>query len=376
MKHFLEHSLFLLFLSAIILSCGGAKEKFPPVEGDVVPMRHSSLLKIVECDGYTVVDVTDPWGGGIMQRYLLVPSNAELPTNMPAGVLLRTPLESVVLSSGIHAGLLCELGVVDAVKGVCDARYFYNDAVADGLATGVVADCGSSSSMNRESIVKVSPSAVFVSPYENSKLDNLEELGYPLIMCADYMESSPLGRAEWMRFYGRLFGKAVLCDSLFASVCNEYETLCGAVKNVVYRPRLMCELKTGSVWYMPCGGSTMGRMYADAGANYLFSYNNGSGSAPLSYEVVFDKAYDSDIWLFKYNSEQNKTYSSLLSEYAGYGHFKPFREQVIYACNSYHKRLFEETAFHPEKLLKELIAIFHPHLVPDYTLRYYEKICQ
>lgn len=376
MKRFLEHSFFLVIFSAIILSCGGVKEKFPPVEGEPLPMYHSSLLEIKECDGYTVVDVADPWGERTLQRYLLVPSDAELPKNMPAGVLLRTPLKSVVLSSGIHAGLLCEFGVESAVKGICDARYFYNDAVLRGFATGAVADCGSSLNVNREAIIQVSPGAVFVSPYENAKLDDLEKLGYPIIMCADYMENSPLGRAEWMRFYARLFGKATLGDSLFAAVCNDYDTLCASVKTVASRPRLMCELRTGSAWYVPCGGSTMGRMYADAGADYVFAYNEGCGSVPLSYETVLDKAVESDIWLFKYNSEQEKTYASLLSEYRGYAHFKPFREQWIYACNSFHKRLFEETAFHPEILLRELIAIFHPNLVPDYTLRYYEKMCQ
>lgn len=374
MRRLFGHSLFFVLLSAIFLSCGGVKDKFPPVDGDVVPMRHSSLLKIVDCDGYTVVDVADPWGDKTLQRYLLVPSDAELPNNLPDGILLRTPLEKVVLSSGVHAGLLCEFGVESAVKGVCDAGYFYNDAVAGGLASGAVADCGSSSSVNREVVVQLSPNAVFVSPYENASMDNLEELGYPIIMCADYMETSPLGRAEWMRFYGRLFGKAALCDSLFASVCNDYETLRQSVKNVGYRPRLMCELKKGQVWYVPCGGSTMGRMYADAGADYLFSYNNGSGSVPLSYEVVLDKAIDSDVWLFKDNSKQDKTYSSLLAEYDGYKHFKPFREGRIFACNTSHKRIFEETAFHPEILLKELIAIFHPDMLPGYTLRYYEKM--
>ena len=376
MKRFLELSLFLLILSAIILSCGGVNEKFPSVEGKPLPMHHSSLLEIIECDGYTVVDIANPWGENTLQRYLLVPSDAQLPKNMPAGVLLRTPLKSVVLFSGVHAGLLCEFGVESAVKGICDAQYFYNDAVLRGFAAGVVSDCGSSLNVNREAVIQVSPGAVFVSPYENAKLDDLEKLGYPIIMCADYMENSPLGRAEWMRFYGRLFGKETQSDSLFAAVSNEYETLCRSVKAVSCRPRLMCELKTGSVWYVPCGGSTMGRMYADAGADYLFAYNKGGGSVPLSYETVLDKAAESDIWLFKYNSGQEKTCASLLTEYRGYAYFKPFREQRIYACNSFHKRLFEETAFHPEILLKELIAIFHPDAVPDYTLRYYEKICQ
>jgi iron complex transport system substrate-binding protein len=115
-------------------------------------------------------------------------------------------------------------------------------------------------------------------------------------------------------------------------------------------------------------------MYADAGADYLFSYCAGSGSVPLSYEVVLDKAYDADVWLLKYNSEEYLTYTSLLSDFAGYSHFKPFKERNIYACNTRNKRLFEDRSFHPERMLRELVALFHPELLPGYEMKYYERM--
>lgn len=357
----------------LLVSCGG-KNSFQAVEGDVVAMRYSSLLEITDCDGYTVVDVADPWSDNKLVRYLLVPSDSVLPQDLPDGVLLRTPLERALLFSGVHAGLFGELGVSGAIKGVCDARYFYSKTVADGLADGTIADCGSSLNVDAESVVQLSPDAVFVLPFENGGFGKLENLGYPLVVCADYMENSPLGCAEWMRFYGRLFGKPAMADSIFSAVSAEYETLRGLAASVASHPRLMCELKSNSAWYVPCGESTMGRMYADAGANYIFSSCKGSGSVPLSYEVVLDKAADADVWLLKYNSPTDKTYASLLSDFAGYSHFAPYKERNIYACNTHRKHLFEETAFHPERLLRELISIFHPELLPGYTIRYYEKM--
>ena len=374
MTSFLKKISVFFSLSLLLSSCAGGGEQFPPVEGEAIPMRYSSLLSIVECDGYTVVDVADPWGESTMMRYLLVPSDSILPPHMPKGTLLRTPLQNVILLSGVHAGLLSELGVEESIKGVCDSRYMYNDAVTDGLATGAVVDCGSSLNIDAEAVMQVAPDADFVLPYENGGFGKLENLGFPLIMCADYMESSPLGCAEWMRFYGRLFGLTAESDSLFTAVCTEYEALGSAAKSVGHTPGLMCELKSSSAWYVPCGESTMGRMYADAGADYLFSYCAGCGSVPLSYEVVLDKAYDADVWLLKYNSEEFLTYTSLLSDFAGYSHFRPFKERNIYACNTHYRHLFEETAFHPERLLKELVAILHPELSGDYTLQYYEKM--
>ena len=118
MVRFVKNISLSILLSFFLLSCGVAKEKFPPVDGNVLPISYSSLLEIVECDGYTVVDIADPWGSETLQRYILVPSASELPANLPQGVLLRTPLESVLLFSGVHAGLLCELGVENAIKGL------------------------------------------------------------------------------------------------------------------------------------------------------------------------------------------------------------------------------------------------------------------
>ena len=373
MISFLKKISLCLSIAFLLLSCSSGGEQ-QPVEGDAVSMRYSSLLTIVECAGYTVVDIADPWSDRTLQRYLLVPSDKEMPCNLPDGVLLRTPLEGVVLFSGVHAGLLAELGADNIIKGVCDAQYVYSDAVAAGLAAGTVVDCGSSLNVDAEAVMQASPDAIFVLPYENGGFGKLETLGFPLVLCADYMETSPLGCAEWMRFYGRLFGLDAKCDSLFLAVCGEYEALRSAAKGVEPRPRLMCELKSASAWYVPCGESTMGQMYADAGADYLFSGCKGSGSVPLSYEVVLDKAADADIWLFKYNSDVDKTCESLLADFAGYSHFKPFMKRNIYACNTRYRHLFEETAFHPERLLKELVAVFHPGLLAGYTLQYYEKI--
>ena len=374
MESLLKKTVICISFVVLLLSCGGAKELFPPVDGEVVPMHYSSLLSVVECDGYTVVDIANPWGAEIMQRYILVPSASELPATLPKGVLLRTPLENVILFSGVHAGLLSELGVEKSVKGVCDAQYIYCDAVAEGLAAGTVVNCGSSLNVDAEAVMQVSPDAVFVLPYENGGFGKLDNIGSPLVLCADYMESSPLGCAEWMRFYGRLFGLSAKSDSLFSVVCSEYEALSSGAKSTAHRPKLMCELKSSSAWYVPCGGSTMGRMYADAGADYLFSWCEGCGSVPLSYEVVLDKAADADVWLLKYNAAADRTCESLLADFAGYSHFKPFRQHNIYGCNTRYRHLFEETAFHPERLLRELVAILHPELFTDYTLQYYEKM--
>lgn len=366
-------SLFLFFVG----SCGNsASQSFDKFAGDTVAIDYARLLHIVECDSFTIVDIKNPWGSGLLHRFLLVPREYNMPKEMPNGTILRTPLDNLLVLSSVHANLLNGLNVADAVGGVCDSRYMLSAFVHEGIANGSVVDCGSSLNVNVEKVVQLSPSAIFVLPFENGGYGKLDNLPFPIVECAEYMEHSPLAAAEWMRFYGRLVGRAAYSDSLFRAVCNNYHELCSLADSVEKRPSLMCELKSSSAWYVPAGESTMGNLYAAAGAEYLFAHNDGSGSLPLSFETVLNRAANADVWLVKYNSESEKTYSSLLADFSGYAHFKPFKERNIYVCNTARKPFYEDTPFRPDVLLRELIAIFHPHLLPSYQLKYYEKMSE
>lgn len=344
------------------------------VVGDTLDIRHASLLTIVECDGYTVADVKSPWNGLLLQRYILVDKDSLLPAELPKGTLLRTPLNNILIFATVHAQLICDLGCDSVIRGVCESRYMTQPQMRRGLQQGIIVDCGSSLNIDLEQVVQLAPEAIWVLPYENGGYGKLDKLDFPLIECVEYMETSPLGGAEWLRFYGRLLGCALRADSLFKCVEKEYMALCSLAASAESRPKLLCELKSSSAWYMPAGGSTMGVLYKDAGADYLFGDNISSGSLPLSFETVLDRASDADIWLIKYAADVDKKYGTLLAEFAGYEYFKPFKERKIYACNLSRKRFYEETPFRPDILLRELIALFQPHLIENPQLRYYEKM--
>lgn len=367
---------FILITAAFYLfSCAGRTDADEVcIVGDTLDVRHASFLQITECEEYTVADIRNPWNDGLMQRYLLVPRNAPVPHRLPHGTLLRTPLEKVLLFSTLHTELLAEIGCVDAIAGICDAEYITRPEVCEKLNSGSIADCGSSVNVNQERIVQLSPDAAWVLPFENGGYGVIEKLHLPLVECADYMETSPLGCAEWIRFYGRLMGRGSLADSLFLLVERNYMSLRDSLLLCPERPSLLCELKSSSAWYVPAGGSTMGRLYSDAAADYLFADNKTSGSVPLAFETILEKGRNASFWLIKYGATKDKTYKSLQQEFDGYKYFKPFVERNIYACNVSKKRFYEETPFRPDILLRELAAIFHPALFPDYQLRYYEKM--
>ena len=148
------------------------------------------------------------------------------------------------------------------------------------------------------------------------------------------------------------------------------------VKPISFAPSVMCDLKTSSTWYTPGGNSTIARLYADAGANYIFREDTHSGSLPYPFEVIFEKGQQTDFWLIRYNQPIDKTYKELEKEFAPYAGFRAFKERNIYGCNTNRVPFYEETPFHPDWLLKDLIKIFHPSLLEGYELRYYKKLSE
>ena len=363
----------VLFLSA----CGGKSSTVSgSAQGDSIPLHYSSNLSLIDYEDYIVAQLRNPWDTTkILHTYVLVDKKQPLPQELPQGTLVRTPLSKAVIYSSVHCSLLKDLGALNSIGGVCDLKYIKLPEIEEGCRNGTITDVGDGMNPNIERIIDLHPDAILLSPFENSGgYGRVEKLNVPIIECADYMETSSLGRAEWMRFYGLLFGKKTEADAMFASVERSYKDLQELVKPISFAPSVMCDLKTSSTWYTPGGNSTIARLYADAGANYIFREDTHSGSLPYPFEVIFEKGQQTDFWLIRYNQPIDKTYKELEKEFAPYAGFRAFKERNIYGCNTNRVPFYEETPFHPDWLLKDLIKIFHPSLLEGYELRYYKKL--
>ena len=364
----------------LLSACGGgSKTSSLQAEGDTVRMKYSSLLQIVKHADYTVVMIRNPWDTlKVLHTYLLADREKPLPEHLPEGTVVRTPLQKSVIYSSVHCSLWSELDELKGIGGVCGLEYIKLPQIQEGCRNGSIVNVGNSMNPDIERIIDLRPDAILLSPFENSGgYGRVGKLNIPIIECADYMETSALGRAEWMRLYGLLLGKEAQADSLFAGIEKEYLTLTQQVKSQnLKRPTVISEMKNSSAWYIPGGNSTMGRLYQDAGADYVFAYLSNSGSVPLAFETVFDRGGNADIWLIKYNQPQDKTYSELERDYAPYARFKAFQDRKVYGCNTNHVPFYEESPFHPELLLKDLIKIFHPELLLDYDLKYFSNLAE
>ena len=305
----------VLFLSA----CGGKSSTVSgSAQGDSIPLHYSSNLSLIDYEDYIVAQLRNPWDTTkILHTYVLVDKKQPLPQELPQGTLVRTPLSKAVIYSSVHCSLLKDLGALNSIGGVCDLKYIKLPEIEEGCRNGTITDVGDGMNPNIERIIDLHPDAILLSPFENSGgYGRVEKLNVPIIECADYMETSSLGRAEWMRFY------------------------------------------------------------ADAGANYIFREDTHSGSLPYPFEVIFEKGQQTDFWLIRYNQPIDKTYKELEKEFAPYAGFRAFKERNIYGCNTNRVPFYEETPFHPDWLLKDLIKIFHPSLLEGYELRYYKKLSE
>ena len=392
----------ILMISSLgLLSCQGGKTAAGMEEGgDTLQMKYAQLLTIVSHDeqGYTEVKVHNPWKEGTeLHRYILVPKGKEGDATMAklagqahgegkaAATLgvktdtVRTPLESNLVFTAPHCQLLTELGCQNAITGVCDKDYINipdikSRAQADAKVAHPIMDCGSSMQPDIERIIALHPEALLISPFENNGgYGKLDKLRIPIIETADYMETSPLGRAEWIKLYGLLLGSSK-ADSLFSAIEKEYLQLKAEAAKLPLGLSILTERKTGNVWYVPGGKSTMGILLRDAHAKYIFADDQHSGSLSMSPEQIIAKGNQVDVWAFKYFGGNALTKQDLLAEYQGYQALKAFQTGTVYETDTSCEPYFELTSFHPEILLREFIILSHPEAGDKFgKLRFYKK---
>ena len=420
----------LLALLVLTACQGGKTTAGEAEEGDTLKMKYAKLLTIVKYGEkgtassdkdaedaeyqYAEVNVANPWKAGtLLHRYILIPKGEEgdktvtrLALQRTSGMgcttdTVRTPVERSAVFIAPHCQLMYELGCQQAIRGVCDLNYINIPDVrkraasagkassGNASAQNSIVDCGSSMAPDIERIIALKPEAILVSPFENSGgYGKLDKLHIPIIEAADYMESSPLGRAEWMKFYGMLFGKdknisttvagkalttvagkaseatlpascELKADSLFAKIEKEYLKLKAEAGKLPKGLSILTERKTGNVWYVPGGQSTIGILLKDANARYIFSDDKHSGSLPMSPEQILAKGSQVDVWAFKYFGGAPLSQVQLLQEYDGYKALAAFSRGNIYQVDTSTVPYFELTSFHPELLLREFIILAH-----------------
>ena len=366
----------ILLLAAVLLCLGACGRGKTAAEGTVRAtdtIRYARNLHIAYYDDYVSVRIRDPWDTlRQRQHYVLVDRDKPLPARLPAdGTVIRVPVEKAVIYTSVHTAIAEELGALDQVAGICEPQYITSPEVLRRIGEGRIADLGMSTSPNVEKIIDIGTEMIIASPFENSGYGSAEKLGIPIVEAADYMENHPLGRTEWVLFYGLLLGCREEAGDVFTRTERRYLELKELAARVAYRPTVLLERRYGNSWAVPSGGSYIGVMHADAGADYVFRGFSGAKSIHLTFEEVFDRAGDADFWFLKYDTRAPYTYAHLRQEYEPYANFRPWKERRIFACNTITSTYYDDITLHPDRVLEDLIAIYHPDLLPGHVQRYY-----
>jgi iron complex transport system substrate-binding protein len=369
---------FVIILSACSLaSCGnktaGTKN---PQTSDSLTLKYAKGFSIRYFEKYKEVIVYSPWVKGTeYARYYLVDNiNIKTPSN---GTKVQVPLKTLASTSVTHIEFLNLLGELQTITGVCSPAIIYNPCVLKRIQQGRIADLGDAFSINVERTLQLNPGAVMMSGYNQNDpyAKRVLQAGIPVIFNNEWMETSLLARAEWIKFVGVFFNREKMADSLFSGIDKRYNGIKARAAKVKYKPAVMAGSNFRGTWYMPAGHSFMGRLFEDAGARYFFSTDTTSGSLPLNVESVLKNFSQTDIWL-------NCSYSSINELIKADNKHSLFRPVILKQVYNFNKRkissgandFWESAVARPDILLSDVIAILHPDIMPGYTLVYGERL--
>lgn len=337
--------------------------------------QHFSLQKH---EDFKAVIVKNPWEeGDTLAAYALYPMGKEAPRTEWAEFVIPVPIDKVVTTSSPHVGLVGLLGELDKITGVADDRYLYNHYVYEKVSRGEVLQVGSLKDSNLEILLDLFPDLVMKTGVDNVRNEDerLLEAGIPISYNVEWMENNMLARAEWIKYVGAFFAKDEKADSIFRRVESEYLEAREIAREVDFRPEIMTGNNFKGTWYMPGSNNYLTKLIQDAGGEYHFKNEQSTGSLPLSFEVVLDKMIDADYWI----SPRVKSLKELEMMDERYTLFKAFKEGNVYTFN---KRMsenggndyWESGMARPDLILKDVIKIFHPELIPGHELYYYKKL--
>ncbi len=343
-------------------------------------IEYAAGLSIEYHNAYKVVTIKTPWPGAAeSMEYALVQCGAPTPEGFLDEQIITVPAQSIITMSTTYLPALDELGLLDRLVGVDDTTYVSNPTVLKMAEEGKLASIGYGSGVNVEKVLELAPSLVMTYGSGTPDYDAhpvLLQAGQKVVINAEWMDTSPLGRAEWLKFIAVFFNKEAEAETLFAQTAQQYQELAALTSAVSQKPTAFTGSAYQGTWYMPGGQSFAAAFLRDAGADYLWSDDTSTGSLPLSIEAVFEKAQAADFWL---NVGYVGSLEDLKAMDARYADFAAFQNGNVWnndaktspaGGNDY----YESAVIHPELVLADLIHILHPDLLPDHEFIYYRQV--
>ena len=333
---------------------------------------------VVKEKGYSVITINSPWPNATKSfKYLLLDHDVPVPDDITYDELIRVPVEELVVTSTTHIPALEALGVLDKLVGFPNTNYISSVAARKLVKEGKIKELGKNENINLEVLIDLEPDAVvsFGVNGSNKTLNNIKKSGIPVLYNSEWLEQHALGRAEWIKFFGFLFKKEAEANDIFNQIKNDYFEAKALATTVSNRPTVLSGMPFKDTWHIPYGNSWASQFINDANAEYLWANKEGKGSIALNFESVLEKAKNANYWLAIGSYE---TKNQLLESNAHYKEFDMYKNNTIYMSNKKGETggllFYEEAPTRPDLILKDLIKIFHPELLPNYELHFYSQL--
>ncbi len=386
----MEHSkttdlkpIFLLLPLLLFLSC---KEKMVRKQAENVEEEKIDYAQGFHIekwsDDITVIRVASPWPGADREFSYALVTREKLPSitldREVFDAVIPVPVNRLVATSTTHIPALEALGVAHHLVGFPDTKYISSPYTRELIAQERVTDIGSNETLNTEMTLALKPDLVigFAIDGDNPAYQTMSRAGIPVVYNGEWTETSPLGKAEWIKFYGPFFGKEALAASEFEKIEKAYRNARQLASTTAESPTVLSGALYKDVWYLPGGESWAAQFIEDAGATYLWKESPGTGSLSLGIEAVIAKGQEAEFWI---SPSQYTSYDELAAASRHYHQFRAFKERRVFTFARTKGPTggllyYEQAPMKPHEVLMDLIAIFHPEILPDRTPYFFRPL--
>jgi iron complex transport system substrate-binding protein len=336
-------------------------------------------LSIYKYEGYSVVKITNPWPKATQSyTYILQEKNGIIPDSLKQNTTIHVPVKKIVVTSTTHIPSLEMLGVENSLIGFPNLNYISSEKVRNRIDAGKIKELGNNQNLNTEILIDSAPDVIVGYGIDNNNptLDNLQKSGLKVLLNGDWNEQTPLGKAEWIKLFGTLFGKEATAKKLFDAVVTSYQKTAVLASKTSTKPTVLAGAIYENQWYLPQGNSWGCYFFKEANATYLWANSTGTGSLSLSFETVLEKAQNADIWIGpgEFTSLQDMQTSN-----PHYSQFKAFKNKKVYSYSTKKGKtggiiFYELAPNRPDLVLKDMLKIMHPEVLPEYQLYFFEPL--
>jgi len=372
---------FLWFLAVLVVGCNSPeRDSFSSMEeepGTELFIEYAKGFKIIQYEGYTKLIVLNTFKGNNQKLEYILGADSIDSINKN-GLFIPIPIKRIAALSSTYIPFIKLLGERNSIVAISGKNTIYDSLIYDWANTGRIKDLGEPT-LNVEQTVVLDPDLIMgfaIDAQSMKQLSELERFNQKVLLNSEYMEETPLAKAEWIKVFGLLYDKEKEADSIFKVIKKRYLKLSNMVKDIHSRPSVFSSAPWKGTWFVPGGKSFQATLFDDAGANYIWRDNTENVSLSLDFEVVLSKAIDADFWL---NTSTFQTLQEISDEDERFELFKAYKTQKVYnntkTLTTYMGNDYWETgAARPDLILEDLVHIFHPDVNPNHVFNFYQKL--